>query len=196
VETTSELRRNGVENIDMVNPHFEPTPEEESVLSVLKQENRANPYLIRENTELGKGEVNTALTRLTSAGWVLKVTRGLYEYVDDPRKTDESDTEPSPREDKGSVDDALSGWSPGQGAGDTRQRVEIGHAVVKWLRQSGEKAQKGDFVEALYDDHRLDRQNPNSWWETTARRALQHAAERGYVDDSGKRYSWIGDTDD
>lgn len=72
----------------MVNERFEPNDREEAVLSVLKVEHRANPYLVREQTDLGKGDINTALTRLTSAGWVRKVTRGLYEFVDDPRDPD------------------------------------------------------------------------------------------------------------
>lgn len=84
--TPSELRLNEEDTQEMVNPKFEPTAKEDNVLEVLKEEQRANPYLIREETELGKGDVNTALTRLTSAGWVRKVTRGLYEFVDDPRE--------------------------------------------------------------------------------------------------------------
>jgi hypothetical protein len=79
----------------MVNPDFEPTDAEETILDVLKTEYRANPYLIRERTDLGKGEVNTAMVRLTSAGWVSKVTRGLYEFVEDPREeAPDNDTEP------------------------------------------------------------------------------------------------------
>lgn len=69
----------------MVNPEFEPEEIDEQVLDVLRDEHRANPYRIREQTQLGKGEINTSLVRLTSAGWVRKVTRGLYEFVDDPR---------------------------------------------------------------------------------------------------------------
>lgn len=84
--TPSELRLNEADTQKMVNPNFEPTSKEDTVLEVLKEEQRANPYLIREETDLGKGDVNTALTRLTSAGWVHKVTRGLYEFVDDPRE--------------------------------------------------------------------------------------------------------------
>lgn len=70
----------------MVNREFEPEENDERILEVLKHEDRANPYLIREQTQLGKGEINTSLVRLTSAGWVRKVTRGLYEFVDDPRQ--------------------------------------------------------------------------------------------------------------
>lgn len=80
----------------MVNPRFEPTEKEDRVLSVLQEENRANPYLLRQETGLGKGDVNTALTRLTSAGWVRKVTRGLYEFVEDPRDDQEDDADSSP----------------------------------------------------------------------------------------------------
>jgi hypothetical protein len=57
----------------------------------MSEEIRANPYLIRERTGFSKGEVNTAFSNLTSAGWVTKVTRGLYEFVEDPRRGDDSD---------------------------------------------------------------------------------------------------------
>jgi len=73
-------------NADMVNENYEPTEPENDVLGVLREEGRANPYLLREKTDHGKGTINTALSNLTAAGWVKKVTRGLYEFVDDPRE--------------------------------------------------------------------------------------------------------------
>lgn len=69
----------------MVNPDYEPSEADEAVLRVLKDEGRANPYLIREKTELSRQQINQVLNRLTAAGWVEKVTRGLYEFVEDPR---------------------------------------------------------------------------------------------------------------
>jgi DNA-binding IclR family transcriptional regulator len=64
---------------------------EQSVLAVLA-DGRANPYLIREETGLSKGDVNTVLNRLGRNGYVEQITRGLYEItakgeseVDDPR---------------------------------------------------------------------------------------------------------------
>jgi len=42
---------------------------------------RANPYLIREKTDLDKGDVNTVLVRLGRAGYIQQVTRGLYEIT-------------------------------------------------------------------------------------------------------------------
>lgn len=50
------------------------------VLKVLA-DGRANPYLIREETGYGKGEINTVLNRLARAGCVEQVTRGLYEMT-------------------------------------------------------------------------------------------------------------------
>lgn len=72
----------------LVNEEYEPTDADERVLKVLA-EGRANPLLIRETTGLRKQRVNDSLDRLTSAGWVRKVTRGLYELVDDPREASE-----------------------------------------------------------------------------------------------------------
>jgi restriction endonuclease Mrr len=54
---------------------------DEEVLSVLA-EGRANPYYIREQTGLGKGDTNTVLNRLARAGHVRQVTRGLYEITE------------------------------------------------------------------------------------------------------------------
>jgi len=67
-----------------VNENYEPTEHDEKVLSVLK-EGRANPLHIREESDLPKQRINESLERLRSAGWVRKVTRGLYELVEDPR---------------------------------------------------------------------------------------------------------------
>lgn len=191
--TPADLSTDGEVTDHMVNPHFDPTEDEEAVLTVLKQENRANPYLIRERTDLGKGDVNTAFTRLTSAGWVRKVTRGLYEMVDDPRE-EETMTNPdggaSVADAEDAVETALEGWSPGQGGDDTRRRVEIGREVLQWLSEHGGPAQKADFVDALYEETHVDGQKPGSWWETTAREVLQHAAEKGVVKDTGKKYEW------
>ena len=58
---------------------------DQKVLEVLL-EGRANPLLIREETGLEKGEVNTVLVRLSRAGYVEQVTRGLYEITDKGRK--------------------------------------------------------------------------------------------------------------
>lgn len=49
-------------------------------------EGRANPKLIRDRTDLSKGDVNTVLVRLGRAGFVRQVTRGLYELTDSGRK--------------------------------------------------------------------------------------------------------------
>lgn len=68
-----------------MNREYEPTDQDEQVLSVLR-EGRANPLYIHEQTGLRKQRINDALQRLTSAGWVEKLTRGLYELVEDPRE--------------------------------------------------------------------------------------------------------------
>ena len=57
-----------------------------AVLAVMV-DGRANPYLIREETGLDKGDVNTVLVRLSRAGYVEQVTRGLYEITDKGQDT-------------------------------------------------------------------------------------------------------------
>jgi len=70
----------------MVNENHEPTDDEDAVIRLLAEEGRANPYLIREETGLAKQNVNEALKQLQAAGWVEKRTRGLYDFVEDPRE--------------------------------------------------------------------------------------------------------------
>ena len=77
----------------MVNENYEPSEKDERVLEALKNGReegrpwgRANPRWIIDQTDLDKGNVEFCLRNLTSAGWVQRVARGLYELVDDPRE--------------------------------------------------------------------------------------------------------------
>jgi len=76
----------------MVNEGYNPTDNEKYILDVLIEDRdkdkpwgRANPLYLREQTGLNKQQVNYALNQLTAAGWVKKITDGLYEIVADPR---------------------------------------------------------------------------------------------------------------
>lgn len=77
----------------MANPRHEPTDDQDRVLNVLKEGRdsdgpwgRANPKLVREETGLEKSKVEYALRELTTAGWLHKLTSGLYEFNEDPRE--------------------------------------------------------------------------------------------------------------
>jgi hypothetical protein len=90
-----------------VNEEHSPTGAEESVLNTFKNErktyqsSRMTPKLIRDRFDqevmIGDGDapskqtVNFALKQLTAAGWVKKVTDGLYEFVEDPREAPADD---------------------------------------------------------------------------------------------------------
>lgn len=76
---------------ERMNVDHEPSDDEEAVLDVLKEEpgGRANAMLLREKSDLPKQRVNTALNQLVAAGWVERVTRGLYDLVEDPRGENE-----------------------------------------------------------------------------------------------------------
>ncbi|MFL9603582.1 hypothetical protein ACKC5Q_23215, partial [Aeromonas dhakensis] len=68
---------------EMVNKSYQPSDEdEERILAIMKEEVRANPFLVRERLdgEVRKEYVNNYLDNLRRAGWVEKVTRGLYEF--------------------------------------------------------------------------------------------------------------------
>ena len=77
----------------MLNETFEPTEACEAVLDVFKQGRktkgpwgRANPRYVIDETGLEKQNVEYQLRRLRDAGWIKKVARGLYEFVEDPRE--------------------------------------------------------------------------------------------------------------
>ena len=78
---------------DMVNENYEPSAKDEQVLDALQRGRdsgdpwgRANPKWLVEETGLDKGNVEFCLRSLRNAGWVQRVARGLYEFVDDPRE--------------------------------------------------------------------------------------------------------------
>lgn len=84
-----------------INDEHEPGDAEEQVLNVFKQErkhfgeSRMSPQLIRRRfkdngVDASKQNVNYALTKLVSAGWVEKIADGLYEFVEDPREADDA----------------------------------------------------------------------------------------------------------
>ena len=62
----------------VANQNFEPTKRQRRVLDVFREEYQTSPYRIREITGIEKQRLNEELDSLTDAGWVAKVTRGLY----------------------------------------------------------------------------------------------------------------------
>ena len=78
----------------MVNEAFEPNERQESMLNVLKQGREedepwgyANPKRFEVELDIRRQYINRALNGLTDAGWVEKVNRGLYRFVEDPRES-------------------------------------------------------------------------------------------------------------
>ena len=69
----------------MVNEAYTPSDNEEYLLDVLK-EGRATPLYFKERTGLNDQQINYGLNQLMAAGWVERVTKGLYELVVDPRE--------------------------------------------------------------------------------------------------------------
>lgn len=65
-------------------PDMELNERDRDVLQVLAT-GRANPYLLREETGLNKGDVNTVLNKLGRNGYLTQVTRGLYEITEKGR---------------------------------------------------------------------------------------------------------------
>lgn len=72
----------------VVNETYEPNEHEERVLAFVKDEpaGRVTNQYVREQTGLPAERVDPALNNLRKAGWVRRLSRGFYEFVDDPRE--------------------------------------------------------------------------------------------------------------
>jgi hypothetical protein len=75
-----------------LNDNHDPSSVENRVLEAFKDErettgeSRMSPAMIRDRLDDdNKQSVNYALKQLTAAGWVKKLSKGIYEFVDDPR---------------------------------------------------------------------------------------------------------------
>ena len=65
-----------------MNEQFSPSKRQREILELL-QEGRVNPRLIRERTDgMSKQTIEYHLRELRAAGWIHRVTRGLYEIDD------------------------------------------------------------------------------------------------------------------
>ena len=69
----------------MVDEKFKPSENQEKILRALKEEDRANPQLIKEKTGIEEQKIKEGLTALRVACWIRKVTEGLYDFTEDPR---------------------------------------------------------------------------------------------------------------
>jgi DNA-binding MarR family transcriptional regulator len=77
----------------MVNENFEPDERQEQVLEILKRGRAkndpwgyANPKRLENELDIRRQYINRSLRGLVDAGWIEKVNRGLYRFVEDPRE--------------------------------------------------------------------------------------------------------------
>jgi len=168
----------------MVNEDYEPDAVEETVLAVLRDAERANPYLIRERAgDLSKQQINNALRNLTAAGWVRKVTRGLYDYVEDPRR-DELDVTPDPDATQDGPEGAagtarllLQEWEPQDV--DTATARDATVLTVEWLAAQ-DSPQRKAAIEQWYADAELPLAFSTAW-QKAIRPGLGALREQGLV---------------
>ena len=94
------------------------------------------------------------------------------------------------------IDGVLEAWRPGRSADEREERRTVGRAVLAWLRDQEEPASATEFKEALYDEHGIEGQSPDTWWKKVARPALQEAEAAGLVtyEHGRHEYRWVGDT--
>lgn len=76
-----------------VNETYEPTEDQQKILDLMI-EGRVNPRYLRENLEdMSKQNIEYHLQQLRSAGWIRRVTRGLYELQYHPDSDSGTDVE-------------------------------------------------------------------------------------------------------
>ena len=168
----------------MVNEEYEPDAVEDTVIDVLRDAERANPYLIRERAgDLSKQQINNALRNLTAAGWVRKVTRGLYDYVADPRVSEPSadaqraETRPeSPA--VSHARDALAAWDPAD-VDSAKARRAVAE-VVGWLATQDGPQQRGDVL-AWAEGRSIEGYAASTLWDKVVQPGLRELVAAGVV---------------
>jgi hypothetical protein len=77
----------------MVNEDYDPADAEEEILELMKRGRddgepwgHTSPAHVREELGVEEGNESFHLRQLTNAGWIRRVARGFYEFVDDPRE--------------------------------------------------------------------------------------------------------------
>jgi len=165
----------------MVNEDYRPDAVEDAVMTVLRRENRATPYLIREETEdLSKQEIGHALSSLAAAGWVSKRTRGLYDYVEDPRL---EGGEAEPEEDLGGVGhdrarELIDSWEPSDQVNTQRAR-EDARELIAFLSRHDAPQSKSDFMTWAETNCYY---SPSTLWGNVAQPLFSYLAEEDVVE--------------
>lgn len=80
-------------SVEMVNPGYEPADTEEEILALLKEGRDSGtpwgyttPAHLRNELGVPEGTESFHLRQLENAGWIERVARGFYRFVDDPRE--------------------------------------------------------------------------------------------------------------
>lgn len=178
----------------MVNEDYEPDAVEDAVLAVLRDAERANPYLIRERADdLSKQQINNALRNLTAAGWVRKVTRGLYDYVEDPRVDSGGERDEragTRRESVPAIDElgagvphttigsVLQDWDP-EDVDSAKARRAVAE-VVGWLAAQDEPQQRADVL-AWAEGREIEGYAASTLWDKVVQPGLGELVDAGVV---------------
>ncbi|UXF50871.1 MAG: hypothetical protein HQRvContig02_37 [Haloquadratum phage sp.] len=179
----------------MVNEHYEPDATEDAVIDVCRREDRVNAPLVVAETDLERAAVNHALRDLATAGWIRKVARGLYEYVEDPRIDSESDTwegTDTPRDEVpplgelsgappvSDLGDALATWEPSDQVNTERAR-EAAIEVVAWIASQEAPQERADVIAWAEANDELY-YSASTLWEKVAQPALGELRAHGLAE--------------
>jgi len=94
------------------------------------------------------------------------------------------------------VEDLLVGWDPSTDE-TTHTEIDPAHVrtetqrAVAWLRQTGERQTRGDFVEALAGESPL---STTTWWQHAVKPGLWRLVSSGLVEyrEGTHDYKWVG----
>ena len=80
----------------MVNEDYEPAEDDDEILELMQRGREegepwghTTPAHVRQELNVGEGNESFHLRQLRNAGWITRVARGFYEFVEDPRDDEE-----------------------------------------------------------------------------------------------------------
>jgi len=176
----------------MVNEQYEPDATEDAVIDVCRREHRVNAPRVVAETDLDRAAVNHALRDLATAGWIRKVARGLYEYVEDPRVGDSEaaaergdsgrESAPVPAEGTPVVDvgAVLADWGP-EDANSRKARAAVAE-VMGWLAAQDGPQQRADVLAWGEAHPEATPYAPSTLWEKVAQPGLAELERAGVVE--------------
>jgi hypothetical protein len=157
------------------------SPADRAVLDMLR-EGRVTAPFVAEQQDYSLQYVRDRLGRLVEHGNARKVYEGLYELVEDPRRSDDEDDDSEP------VDVDRLGFDRDL----TPERREVLVAWLDHVRGVDDGVTKSDF-EGWWNDQRQQQTGygAGSFWEAFAKASMTQSEE--FDKPNARTYRWVGE---